>query len=453
MYDVAVIGGGPGGYVAAIKAAQMGRKTCIIEKDAFGGVCLNRGCIPTKSFLKSAEVMSTIKESAEFGIELETSGAVLNMERVQKRKNMVVQQLVKGVQGLLKANGVDVYAGEASFANKNTIMVGNQKIEAQDIIIATGSKVKSLPIPITDSEVLTSTELLNLHKLPESMTIIGGGVIGIEFAYFLAMSGVKVTVIEFLDQILPMVDEEITKAVAVKLDKLGIVIHTGAKVTSITENKVTYEKSGTIHVTGSEKILMAVGRTPDTEGLNLQAVGVKTERGAVITDLNMRTNVEGIYAIGDVNGKAMLAHVASMEGIIAVENICGHSNKMRYEQVPSAIYIQPEIACVGLTEAQARQRYGEIQVGHFPLIANGKSKIEGTTEGLIKIITALPYNEIVGVHIFSLHATDMISEAVLAMNLECTAEEIVNSIHPHPTISEAVHEACHAVYGKAIHYF
>ena len=452
MYDIAVIGGGPGGYVAAIKAAQMGRKTCIIEKDAFGGVCLNRGCIPTKSLLKSVEVMQTIKESAEFGIEMETSGAVLNMERVQKRKNMVVQQLVRGVQGLLKANGVDVYEGEASFENKNTLKVGEQRIEARNIIIASGSKVKNLPVPITDSEILTSTELLNLSKLPESIVIIGGGVIGIEFAYFLVMSGVKVTVIEFLNQILPMVDEEITEAVSAKLARLGVQIHTGAKVAGIAGNKVTYEKDGALHEAEAEKILMAVGRVPDTEGLNLDAVGVKTERGAVTTDLNMRTNVEGIYAIGDVNGKAMLAHVASMEGIVAVENICGHSSQMNYDRVPSAIYIQPEIACVGLTETQARQKYGEIQVGRFPLIANGKSKIEGTAEGLIKIITVPPYKEIVGVHIYSLHATDMISEAVLAMNLECTAEEIVKSIHPHPTISEALHEACHAVSGRAIHY-
>lgn len=453
-YEIAVIGGGPGGYVAAIKAAQMGKKTVIIEKENFGGTCLNVGCIPTKALLRSVEALKEVKESAGFGvIDVDTSNAALDLEKVQKRKASVVKQLVGGVQGLLKGNGAAIEQGEGKLIDKNTIEVGGKKITAENIIIATGSQAKSLPIDIDPkATVLTSTEMLDINKAPESMAVIGGGVIGVEFAYFLATIGVKVTIVEFLDRILPMVDEEITNQVTGHLKDMGIEIHTSAKVTAITENAVKFEKDGTESSVECEQVLMAVGRGPCLDGIDTEALGIKTERGAIVTDKTLKTSVPNIYAIGDVNGKAMLAHTASMEGIVAVETICGKKAEMDYDKIPSAIYIQPEIASVGLTEKQAAEKYGKVNVGKFPLMANGKAKVAGEEKGLIKVIAEPKYGEIVGVHMYCIHATDMISEAVVAMKLESTAEEVAMAIHPHPTVSEIMHEAMHAVDGRAIHF-
>ena len=273
-----------------------------------------------------------------------------------------------------------------------------------------------------------------------------------EFAYFLASIGTKVTVIEFLDRILPMVDEEITAQVTANLVKMGITIHTSAKVTEITDTAVKFEKAGAIQEVEVEKVLMAVGRAPSLTGIDCENLGVKAERGAIVTDEYLRTSVSNIYAIGDVNGKAMLAHTASMEGIVAVEHICGHHTKMDYSKIPSAIYIQPEIASVGLTETEAKAKYGKVKVGKFPLIANGKAKVAGEPRGLVKVITEPKYGEIVGVHMYCIHATDMIAEAVVAMKLEATVEEVAGAIHPHPTVSEVMHEAMHAASGKAIHF-
>lgn len=453
-FDIVVMGGGPGGYVAAIKAAQMGKRTCIIEKENFGGVCLNKGCIPTKTLLRSVEALKEVKESSTFGVvNVDVANAKLDLSKVQERKNNVIKQLVGGVGGLLKANGVTIINGLATLVDKNTIQIGEKVITSDYIIIATGSEVKSIPIPISpDTQVLTSTEALDLNEKPESIAIIGGGVIGIEFAYFMANIGVKVSVIEFLDRILPMVDEEITIQVEKMLKDMGVTIHTSSKVKEIKGTKTVFEKDGKDQSIDTEKVLMAVGRVPYYEGLNIENIGIQTERGAIITDNSLKTNIDNIYAIGDVNGKAMLAHVASMEGIVAVENICGHATFMDYEKIPSAIYTQPEIACVGLTEKQAKEKYGEIKVGKFPLVANGKAKVAGEEKGLIKVIIEPKYNEIVGVHMYCIHATDMIAEAVVAMKLEGTAEEVATSIHPHPTVSEIVHEAFHGAIDKTIHF-
>lgn len=453
-YEIAVIGGGPGGYVAAIKAAQMGKKTVIIEKENFGGTCLNVGCIPTKALLRSAEALKEVKESSQFGVvDVDTSSASLDLVKVQERKKNVISQLVGGVQGLLKGNGVAIENGEGKLTDAHTVEVGGKKITADNIIIATGSKAKSLPIDISaDAAVLTSTEMLDIDKAPESMVVIGGGVIGIEFAYFLSTIGVKVSVVEFLDRILPMVDEEITTQVTGHLQDMGINIYTSAKVTEITADSVKFEKDGKVQELPAEQVLMAVGRGPSLEGIDTEALGIKTERGAIVTDNTLKTSVSNIYAIGDVNGKAMLAHTASMEGITAVENICGEKAVMDYSKIPSAIYIQPEIASVGLTEKQAAEKYGKINVGKFPLMANGKAKVAGEERGLVKVITEAKYGEIVGVHMYCIHATDMIAEAVVAMKLESTAEEVAKSIHPHPTVSEVMHEAMHAVDGRAIHF-
>ena len=452
-YEIAVLGGGPGGYVAAIKAAQMGKKTVIIEKENFGGTCLNVGCIPTKALLRSAEALKEVKEAAKFGvIDIDTAKADLDLEKVQERKKGVIKQLVGGVQGLLKSNGADIKKGTGKLIDAHTIEVDGTKLTAENVIIATGSQSKSLPIKIDPkAKVLTSKEMLDIDKKPASIAVIGGGVIGIEFAYFLATIGVDVTVVEFLDRILPMVDEEITAQVTKHLTELGIKINTSAKVTEITADGVKFEKDGTAQEVKCEQVLMAVGRGPDLTGIDAEALGIKTERGAIVTDLTLKTNVPNIYAIGDVNGKAMLAHTASMEGIIAVENICGHSVTMDYDKIPSAIYIQPEIASIGLTEKQAKEKYGEIKVGRFPLMANGKAKVAGEERGLAKVITEAKYGEIVGVHLYCIHATDMIAEASVAMKLEATAEEVAMAIHPHPTVSEIMHEVMHAVGGRAIH--
>lgn len=453
-FDVIVIGGGPGGYVAAIKAAQMGKKTCIIEKEHFGGVCLNEGCIPTKALLRSAEALKEVKESSKFGVvDVETADAKLDMKKVQNRKTKVVRQLVDGVEGLLRGNKVTTVKGIGSFVDKNTVAVGDKKYTAENIIIASGSDVKMLPIKISKkANVLTSKEVLNLDYIPKDIIIIGGGVIGIEFAYFLNSIGTKVTVVEFLDRILTMVDKEITDKVTDLLTKAGITIYTSSQVKEIKDSSVLFEKEGKVEEVFANTVLMAVGRAARTEGLNLEAAGIKTTKGAIETNLKLETNVSNIYAVGDINGKAMLAHTASMEGLIAVENICGQNKEMDYNKIPSAIYIQPEIASVGLTEEQAKEKYKKVKVGTFPLFANGKAKVAGEEEGIIKVIIEGNLGEILGVHMYCLHATDMISEIVVAMNLEATAEEMINTIHPHPTVSEAIHEAFHAAIGKSIHY-
>jgi len=453
-YDVVVLGGGPGGYVAAIKAAQAGKKTAIVEKDHFGGTCLNAGCIPTKALLRSVQSLKEIKDAASYGIEgLDVSGVTLNMSKVQARKSNIISQLVRGVEGLLAGNGVKVYRGKGVIKDNHRIQVGEEFITAEYIIIATGSEVKSLPIPVDGGmKMLTSNEALNLEEIPKSIVVIGGGVIGIEFAYFLACAGSKVTVVEFLDRILPMLDEEITDQVAQMLRELGIEIHTGAKVTEVTKDAVVFEKGGSVYKQETDYVLMAVGRVPNLAGVPCEALGIKTERGAIVTGDTLKTSVDNIYAIGDVNGKAMLAHVASMEAVVAVKDICGEEARMDYDKVPSAIYVSPEIASVGLTEAQARSKYGEVKVGRFPLFASGKAKVEGEEKGLVKVIVEPKFNEILGIHLYCVHATEMIAEAVAAMKLEGTAEEMTMVIHPHPTVSEALMEAFEAAVDKAVHF-
>ena len=453
-YDVIVMGGGPGGYVAAIKAAQMGKKVALAEKDKLGGTCLNRGCIPTKALLRSAEVLGELSRAAEFGITgVDVSGAKLDMSAVIRRKQTVVSGLVSGVGGLLKGNGVTVVNGVAQLLDPHTVSVGGQTMSAANVIIATGSETKFLPVPTSPKmNVITSTEALDMAELPESMVIIGGGVIGMEFADFYSNLDMKVTVVEFLPDILPMVDEEISAMAAKSLARKGIDIITGAKVVEITGTEVVYEKDGQTVALSCQAVLMAVGRAPCLEGVDCDRLGIRTERGAIVTDGQMRTNVPGVYAIGDVNGKSMLAHVASMEGIVAVETICGKAASMRYDHVPSCIYIEPEIACVGLTESQARKQYGSVKVGKFPIMANGKAKVFGNTEGVIKVIVEPRYNEIVGAHLYCVHASDMIAEMVVAMEGECVADQLLEAIHPHPSVSESVHEALHAAVDKAIHF-
>jgi dihydrolipoamide dehydrogenase len=452
-YDAVIVGGGPGGYVAAIRAAQLGLKVALAEKDRVGGVCLNRGCIPTKTLLRSLEALNEVKAAKSYGVAgLDASKAKLDMKAVQKRKKAVVEELVTGVEYLLKKNGVDVLAGEAKIEDKNAVSVAGKVYSTDNIVIATGSEVKHLPDGIIKrKQILTSDDLLGLDKIPGDIAVIGGGVIGVEFAYFLAGAGAKVTIVEFLDRILPTVDGEIAALVTKDLEALGVVCHTDARVTSITEKAVEFEKNGKTEQVPAKSVLVAVGRAPRIPQ-ELESLGVKTENGAIVTDERLRTNVEGVYAVGDVNGRLMLAHTASMEGIVAAENIAGVDRVMRYDAIPSAVYISPEVASVGLTEEDAKAAFDEVKIGRFPLLANGKAKVAGVSSGSVKVVVDAKYGEVLGVHLYCPHATDMIAEAVVAMNAEASAEEIAASVHPHPTISEAVAEAFHDALGGAIHY-
>ena len=453
-FEVAVIGGGPGGYVAAIKAAQAGKKTCIIEKEHYGGVCLNEGCIPTKTLIKTVNVFNEIKNAEKFAVEgVKASEVKISVEKLQARKKAVINQLVGGVKGLLRGNKVQNFDGEATLVDKNTIKVGDKTITAENIIIATGSETFMAPFIARSGEtnIITSKEALCLDYIPESISIIGGGVIGIEFAYVFAMMGTKVYVLELMEKILPMVDSEVSDLARKKMEKLGVKFFTGAKVKEIAGKDTVYEFNGKEERVTTQTVLMAVGRTPDSKGLNAEAVGIEYDRKAIKTDEYMRTNIPNIYAIGDVNGKSMLAHTASHEGIVAVENICGKNHTMNYKYIPACIYLEPEIASIGLTEAQAKEQNKEFKVGKFPLAANGKALVEGEPEGLIKVIIDTELNEILGVHIFGVHATDMIGEISLAMTMEATADEIIASVHPHPTVSEIIPEAFMGSVDKAIH--
>jgi len=454
-FDITVIGGGPGGYVAAIKAAQEGKKVCIVENKHFGGVCLNEGCIPTKTLIKTVNVYDQIKNAEKYAIDgIDKANVKVSMAKLQKRKQAVISQLVNGVKGLLRGNKVTAVEGTASFVDKNTIKVNDKTITSDYFIVATGSNT-FMPtfIPLEgNTNVITSKEALDINQVPKSIAIIGGGVIGIEFAYIFSMLGSKVYVLELMDRILPMVDEEVSVLAKKKLEKSGVVFYTGAKVKKVLDNKVYYELSSKEEAIETDVVLMAVGRIPNTEGLNAKGIGLKFDRKAIETDEHMATNIKNIYAIGDVNGKSMLAHTASHEGIIAVENICGKIEEtMNYDYIPSCIYLEPEIASIGLTEEKAKEKCKNVKVGKFPLAANGKALVEGETEGIIKVILDGEFNEILGVHIFGVHATDMISEISVAMKLESTAEELISSVHPHPTVSEIIPEAFMAAVHKAIH--
>ncbi len=452
-YDIVVVGGGPGGYVAAIKAAQMGKKTCIIEKASFGGVCLNEGCIPTKTLIKTANLLHEIKRADEFAIEgIDVSKLSVSMEKLNKRKNMVVKTLVNGVSALLRKNKVTVVNGEAEFKDKNTLVVDGKNITSDYFIIATGSEAV-MPTFIEyagKTNILTSREALDLTKKPKDVVIIGGGVIGVEFAHVLSSVGSKVYVIELMPNILPMVDKEIALMAQKRLEKQNVVFNTDCKVKKIDGKKVIFTRNGKEEVLEVETVIMAVGRAPVSKGI--EKLGLKMNKNAIATDLQLKTSIDNIYAIGDVNGVSMLAHTASHEGIIAVENICGHKESMNYDYVPSCIYLEPELASIGITEEQAKEKGLKVKVGRFAQVGNGKSLVEGDTDGMIKVILEEQTGEILGVHMMAKHATDMISEICVAMNLESTGTEILKSIHPHPTVSESIGEAfMSAVYGKAIH--
>jgi dihydrolipoamide dehydrogenase len=452
---VTIIGGGVGGYPAAIRAARLGADVTLIEKEALGGTCLNRGCIPTKAMLQSANVVNTIKESEVFGIKCK--GYEVDFNGVIDRKNAVVSQLTQGVRSLLNAKKIKIVEGTASFIDAKTVQISEtgEKIQGDKILIATGSKPGSIPIEGIDNDgVMDSDKILDMQSLPGSVVIIGGGVIGVEFAQFLNAMGTTVTILEMMPNLVPGTDKEIAVLLDKILSKTGIKVITNAAVKEITIKKrgniVAYSMGDKIETVSAEKIFMTVGRKPDFSLLNVDRIGIKHDQRAIEVNRFMETNIPGIYAAGDVIGGIMLAHVASAEGECAVKNALGHKEAMNYKAVPCCIYTTPEVASVGLTEEKAKESH-ETQVARFSFRGNGKALVLNEVEGFVKIVSDRKYGEVLGVHMIGPHATDMIAEAVLGMNMEMTIEEMAHSIHPHPTLSEALMESAMMLAGGAIH--
>lgn len=460
-YQIAIIGSGPGGYVAALRAGYYGKKTVLIEKEMLGGTCLNWGCIPTKAFVRSAELFSDIKNAKSFGLEVEN--AEVNFPAVVKRKDQIVKRLVGGIDYLLKQNNVVKLQGRASFIDSKKLKIENEdkteEIEAENIIIATGSKAAKLPIPGADLDgVLNSREVLDLKELPESMVIIGGGIIGMEFAFIFSSFGVEVTVVEYLEQLVSGVDSEIAKELLRSAKRRKINVKTSSEVKEIKNYsdgyEVIYLNKDKEKSVKAEKILMAVGRKPYHQGLNLENSGVEIteKRKAVKVNKKMQTNVDGIYAVGDVTDKVLLAHVASHQGVIAVENIMGKDKKMSYHAVPGAIFSSPEIGTVGLSEDEAAAKGIDYKVGNFPFAANGKVLAMGERDGKVKIIAEKGSNKIIGAAVIGLAASDLIAELTLAVNLGLTADQLAETIHAHPTTAETIHEAALDLTSSAIHF-
>lgn len=462
-YDVAVIGSGPGGYVAALRAAQHGASVACIERDAIGGVCLNEGCIPTKALLRSAEVYALVRDAGTFGVLAGTP--TIDWPAMQARKERVVQQMVGGVTLLLQRAGVEVIHGTATLSSPTTIAVeladGRDTLVAERIIVATGARPMAVPIPGLDGPaVLTHREALALAALPASLCILGGGVIGCEFASLYRALGVEVTVIEMLPRLLPLLDGAIGEGVAWSLAQRGVTVCTGTRVTGITSGaggaRVTLETpAGEQHVE-AQWVLSALGRRPNVEGLGLEALGIQPTRQGIQTDHRMRTAVPGLYAIGDVAAEgAMLAHVASHQGIVAAEDALGGGAPgavgMDYRAVPSCVFTLPEAASVGLTEEEARAAGYAVQVGVFAFPNNGKAVALGETEGFCKVVAEAEHGAVLGVHIVGPHASDLVLEGTLAIGLEATLDELERTIHPHPTLGEAIAEAALAARGRALH--
>jgi dihydrolipoamide dehydrogenase len=463
QFDVLVIGGGPGGYVAAIRAAQLGLKVAVVEREALGGVCLNWGCIPSKALLRNAELLNIIHEqSKDFGFSFD--GFSADFEKAYKRSRQVSQRLVKGVGFLMKKNNIEVITGAARLASPTSVVVepGGQTVEARHIILATGARNRTFPGMETDGErVLGYREAIVLQESPKSLVVIGTGAIGVEFAYVHRAYGAQVTLVEMLPRILPLEDEEVSQELEKLYAKMGFDVRTNTRVERIerTEDGVrvhAQNAAGEAVTFDAEKALVAVGVQPNVEDLGLEAVGVKTRKGGFVeVDQFMRTSVPSIYAVGDVTGKLMLAHVASAMGMVAAEHIAGHETQGfaddDYLFMPRAVYCQPQVASMGLSEQQAKERGYEISVGRFPFMPNGKALGLNEKNGWVKVVADKRYGEILGVHMIGPEVTELLPEFVLARNNELTAHEIARSVHAHPTLSEVLMEAAHAVDGQAIH--
>jgi len=460
-FDLVVIGSGPGGYVAAIRASQLGLKTAIIEKSELGGICLNWGCIPTKSLLKSAQVFEYTSHAKDYGVSI-TGEIKPDFQAMVARSRSVAEGMSKGVQFLLKKNKIEVIKGFGKLIKAGLIEVSDEKgskteITAKHIIIATGARSRDLPNVKQDGKkIIGYREAMNLPKQPKSMLIIGSGAIGSEFAYFYNSIGTSVTLVEYLPQIVPIEDEEISKQLERSFSKAGMKILTGSSVESVDSSgdickiKIKTPKGEETHE--AEIVLSAAGVLANIENIGLEILNIKTDKGKILVDEFYQTNVPGIYAIGDVIPGPALAHVASAEGICCVEKIAGkHATPINYKNIPGCTYTNPEIASVGYTEKAAKEAGYEIKVGKFPFSASGKASAAGAKDGFVKLIYDAKYGELLGAHMIGANVTEMIAEIVVARNLETTGHEIIKSIHPHPTMSEAIMEASAAAYGEVIH--
>ena len=456
-YDVGIIGGGPGGYVAAIKAAQLGGKVCLIEKGEWGGTCLNRGCIPTKTLFAVANLATQVQEASAFGVNI-NGNATIDYPQVLTHKTSVIQQLTGGIAQLLKANGVDTFNGTAALINRNTIVVSKpdgttEQLQGKNIIIATGSEPAEPPVfEIDENQVLTTTGILDLTELPESLLIVGGGVSGCEFASIFNALGCNVTVLELLPTILATEDVQVIRHIQLFMKRKGITIHTGAKLTRVKKSEagVTAVLESGEELT-AEKMLVSIGRRYNTDEIGLEKVGVRTESGKIVVDAGMQTNVPGIHAVGDVASRYLLAHVASAEGKVAAQNALGDTVEMDYQVIPWCVFTLPEIGHVGMTEKEATDEGYDVKIGRFPYAANGKALGLRETDGFVKTISDSDSGDILGVHIVGAHASTLIHEAAVAIRTGATAMEIAGTVHAHPTLSEMVMESAEAAYDRAIH--
>jgi dihydrolipoamide dehydrogenase len=456
-YDLVVVGAGPGGYVAAIRAGQLGMRTAVVERDQVGGICLNWGCIPTKALLRNAEVLSLVRRGEEFGIYCDNLR--FDFSKAIDRSREVVRRLVRGVEFLLRKNKVETIKGEARLRDAHTVEVSpdGRLLKGRSVIIATGARPKTLPVlPIDGQVVITYREALELRELPRSMVVVGGGPTGIEFAYLFNAYGVRVTVVEMLSHLLPSEDEEISQLLERSLAKQGIDIMTGSQVTSLTR-----KDGGAVLKVASprgerevecQKVLVSVGVQPNSEGLGLEGLGVATQQGFIQIDERMATDIPGLYAIGDVTGKLLLAHTASAQGVAAVETIAGlETQPLDYTMIPRATYCRPQVASFGLTEREARERGLKVKVGRFPFQASGRALASGESEGMAKLVVDERSGELIGAHLIGPEVTELISELSMTRLLDGTTLELGWLIHPHPTLSEALKEAALAADGQAIH--
>ncbi|MES2139051.1 MAG: dihydrolipoyl dehydrogenase [Bacteroidota bacterium] len=458
-YDLIVIGSGPGGYVAAIRAAQLGLKTAIIERENLGGICLNWGCIPTKALLKSAQVFEYLNHAADYGIKV--NGGEADFGAVVKRSRDVADGMSKGISFLMKKNKIDVITGTGKIkAGKKVEVTADGKTaiyEAKHIILAVGARSRALPNLQQDGKkIIGYREAMTLPKMPKSMVVVGSGAIGSEFAYFYATMGTKVTLVEFLPSVVPVEDAEVSKQLERSFKKAGINVMTEASVESVDTKgdncKVKIKTKKGEEIIECDIVLSAVGIQANLENLGLEDVGIATDKGKILTNPFYQTNMPGYYAIGDCVGGQALAHVASAEGIICVEKIAGHSPEaLDYNNIPGCTYCQPEIASVGYTEAKAKEAGYEIKVGKFPFSASGKASAAGAKDGFVKLIFDAKYGELLGAHMIGANVTEMIAEIVVARKLEITGHELIKTVHPHPTMSEAIMEAAAAAYGEVIH--
>ncbi len=457
-YDVIVLGSGPGGYPAAIRASQLGKKVAIIERESLGGICLNWGCIPTKALLKSAQVYEYAKHAADYGVDINEPKQ--NFVKIIQRSRGVADKMSKGVQFLMKKNKIDVVMGAGKLLAPGKLEVTGadgkkQVLESKNIIIATGGRARQLPsLPIDGKKIVGYREAMVLPQQPKSMLVVGSGAIGSEFAYFYNSIGTKITIVEFLPRIVPVEDEDISKELEKQFKKQGMEVLTNSEVLSVDTkgdsiNAKVKTANGEINLT-ADIVLSAVGVVANIEGVGLEELGIKMEKGKIVVDANQQTNIPGIYAIGDCTPNQALAHKASKEGINAAEHLAGHNpDPIDYNNVPGCTYCTPEIASVGLTEKAAKDAGYEIKVGKFPFMASGKASAAGATEGFVKVIYDAKYGEFLGCHMIGSNVTEIIAEAVVARKLETTAHEILNAIHPHPTMSEGLKEATAMAYGEA----